>query len=133
MDDRGLHQRAANAATQSPLSFLKRTAEVFPDQLAVVHGPHTATWRDLDIRARRLAAGLVARGVGPGHVVGVLSPNTPAFAEANFAIPMTGAVMLTLNTRLDPATVRYCLSPQHATPAVFVCNVGRTFSNIFFF
>ncbi|MEO1105397.1 MAG: AMP-binding protein, partial [Pseudomonadota bacterium] len=106
--------RQANSAPLSPLIFLKRTAEVFPDRTALVHGPHTATWATLDLRARRLAAGLVARGVRPGDVVGVLSPNTPAFAEANFAVPMTGAVMLTLNTRLDPGTVRYCLEHSEA-------------------
>ncbi|MEM0908358.1 MAG: AMP-binding protein [Pseudomonadota bacterium] len=120
MDERGLHQRAANNAALTPLTFLTRTAAVFPDRLALVHGPEEATWSEVDMRARRLAAGLKARGLGAGDVVAVLSPNTPAFVEANFAIPMTGAVMLTLNTRLDAGTLRYCL--EHSEAKLVLCD-----------
>ncbi|MEM6762610.1 MAG: AMP-binding protein, partial [Pseudomonadota bacterium] len=115
MDETGLQRIEANSAPLTPLAFLSRTAEVFPDATAIMHGTNTATWGEVDVRVRRLAAGLIARGVKPGDVVAVLSPNTPAFVEANFAVPMTGAVMLTLNTRLDPATVAYCLSHSEAT------------------
>jgi len=114
MDERGLHRRHANASALSPLSFLARTAAVFPEHLAVVHGDHRATWGEVDLAVRRLAAGLVARGIGEGDVVAILSPNTPAFLEASFAVPLAGAVLLTLNTRLDPGTLRYCLEHSEA-------------------
>jgi fatty-acyl-CoA synthase len=121
MDETGLSQRAANHVPITPLSFLKRTAAVFPDRLAVVHGDHTATWAEVDIRARRLAAGLAARGIGAGDVVAVLAPNTPAFVEANFGVPLAGAVLLTINTRLDAATIRYCL--EHSGARLVLCDV----------
>jgi fatty-acyl-CoA synthase len=114
MDERGLHRRHANASPLTPLAFLNRTATVYPEALAVVHGPHKATWGEVDLRVRRLAAGLTARGIGAGDVVAILAPNTPAYVEANFAVPMAGAVLLTLNTRLDPDTLRYCLEHSEA-------------------
>jgi fatty-acyl-CoA synthase len=114
MDETGLQRRAANDAPLTPLAFLRRTAAVFPDRTAVVHGEHRATWAEVDRRARRLAAGLRARGVGSGDVVAILSPNTPAFVEANFGVPLTGAVLLPLNTRLDAATLAYSLAHAEA-------------------
>ena len=114
MDERGLHRRHANASPLSPLAFLARTAAVFPEHPALIHGEARLTWGEVDERVRRLAAGLAARGVGEGDVVAVLAPNTPAFLEASFAIPLTGAVILTLNTRLDPATLRYCIEHSEA-------------------
>ncbi|MEM9222744.1 MAG: AMP-binding protein [Pseudomonadota bacterium] len=120
MDETGLHQRAANSAPLTPLTYLRRTAAVYPDRPAVIHGALTRSWGEVDLRARQVAAGLVARGIGKGDVVGVLAPNTPAFAEANFAIPLAGAVMLTLNTRLDPGTVRYCL--EHSEAKLVLCD-----------
>ena len=115
MDETGLHKREANDAPLTPLAFLRRTAAVFPDRPAVVHGALMMSWREVDLRARRLAAGLLARGLGAGDVVAILSPNTPAFVEASFGVPLAGAVLLTLNTRLDPATLAYCLSHSEAT------------------
>ncbi|MEM7695799.1 MAG: AMP-binding protein [Pseudomonadota bacterium] len=120
MDETGLDKRAANDAPLSPLAFLTRTAAVFPDRLAVLHGTHSATWAEVDLEVRRLAAGLRARGVGAGDVVAVLSPNTPGFVAANFAVPLCGAVMLTLNTRLDPQTLHYCLS--HSGAKLVLCD-----------
>jgi fatty-acyl-CoA synthase len=114
MDESGLHRRHANSSPLSPLAFLARTASVFPEHLAVVHGDTRASWGEVDLRVRRLAAGLAARGIRQGDVVAILSPNTPAFLEASFAVPMTGAVLLTLNTRLDPGTLRYCLEHSEA-------------------
>jgi len=114
MDERGLDRRNANTSPMSPLAFLARTATVFPEHLAIVHGDQRATWGEVDLRVRRLAAGLAARGVAEGDVIAILSPNTPAFLEASFAVPMSGAVLLTLNTRLDPGTLRYCLEHSGA-------------------
>ena len=120
MDETGLNRCSANTAPVTPLAFLARTAAVFPDRTAIMHGAHTATWGEVDLRVRRLAAGLVARGIRPGDVVAILAPNTPAYVEANFAIPMTGAVMLTLNTRLDPGTLAYCL--EHSEARLVLCD-----------
>jgi fatty-acyl-CoA synthase len=114
MDERGLDKRHANHTPLTPLGFLARTAAVFPEKLAVVHGDARATWGEVDLRVRRLAAGLAASGIGPGDVVAILAPNTPAFVEAAFAVPMAGAVILTLNTRLDPGTLAYCLEHGEA-------------------
>ena len=118
MDETGLHRQAANHWPISPLSFLQRTAQVYPEYRAVVHGPHSMTWGELDVSARRLAAGLMARGIGKGDVVAILSPNTPAFVQAAFGVPLTGAVLLTLNTRLDPGTLGYCLEHGEAKMVV---------------
>ncbi|XWN30794.1 MAG: AMP-binding protein [Devosia sp.] len=126
MDERGLHRREANFQPLTPLTFLSRTASVFPDAKAWVHGSHSATWSEVDVRARRLAAALLARGIQKGDVVGILSPNTPAFVEANFGVPMTGAVLLTLNTRLDADTLRYCLEHAEAKIVIVDCELSET-------
>ncbi|MBJ3777711.1 AMP-binding protein [Acuticoccus mangrovi] len=120
MDERGLEQRAANHTPQTPLSFLERTARVFPDRLALVHGERRETWAEVDRNVRRLAAGLRSHGIGEGDVVAILAPNTPAFVEANFAVPLAGAVLLTLNTRLDPGTLAYCL--EHSEAKLVLCD-----------
>jgi len=120
MDETGLHRRSANAAPLTPLSFLARTAAVFPERPAIVHGDTMVTWGLVDRRVRCLAAGLHAHGIGKGDVVAVLAPNTPAFVEANFAVPMAGAVMLTLNTRLDASTLAYCL--EHSGTRLVLCD-----------
>ena len=114
MDEQGLEQRGANHTPITPLAYLARTAAVFPERPAIVHGDHRATWGELDVRARRLAAGLRDRGIAPGDVVAILAPNTPAFVEASFGVPIAGAVLLTLNTRLDPGTLAYCLEHSEA-------------------
>ena len=76
--DLGLDKNPANFTPLSPISFLRRTAAVYPDRLAVVHGAHRATWRDTYARCRRLASALAARGVRRGDTVAVLAPNIPA-------------------------------------------------------
>ena len=114
MDERGLHQRDANFRALTPLNFLARTAAVYPNKTAIVHGDLVQTWAETDVRARRLAAGLRDKGIKPGDVVAILAPNTPAFVEASFAVPIAGAVILTLNTRLDAGTLRYCLEHSEA-------------------
>ncbi|WMS44269.1 AMP-binding protein [Acuticoccus sp. MNP-M23] len=120
MDETGLNRCSANAAPLSPLAFLARTAAVFPEQPAIIHGDRTSTWGEVDGRVRQLAAGLLSHGIARGDVVAILAPNTPAFVEANFAIPMAGAVMLTLNTRLDADTLAYCLT--HSECRLVLCD-----------
>jgi fatty-acyl-CoA synthase len=122
--DLGLDKNPANFTPLSPLSFLRRTATVYPDRLAVVHGPHRATWRETYARCRRFAGALAARGVRRGDTVAVLAPNIPAILEAHFAVPMIGAVLNALNTRLDAAAIAFML--QHGGAKVLICD--REFS-----
>ncbi len=109
-----LPRTAANYAPLSPVSFLARAAAVHPDRLAVVHGAHRATWRQTAERCRRLASALQQRGIGRGDVVAIIAPNTPPVLEAHFAVPMLGAVLNALNTRLDAETVAYILGHGEA-------------------
>ncbi|MGX9357131.1 AMP-binding protein [Roseobacteraceae bacterium S113] len=106
-DEAGLDKRAANYVPLTPLSHLRRAALVFPDKLAVVYGPHRKTYAEYHARCSQLASGLVQLGVGPGDVVATLLPNIPAQAEAHFGVPACGAVLNTINTRLDVDTVAY--------------------------
>ncbi len=110
----GLEPNAANHAPLTPLVFLDWSADVYPQRLAVVHGRRRYTWAQTRDRCRRLAAALTARDVGRGDAVAVLLANTPEMIEAHFGVPMTGAVLTTINTRLDAATIRYILGHSEA-------------------
>jgi fatty-acyl-CoA synthase len=99
----------ANDAPLTPVSFLARSAAVHPDRVAVVHGPRRITYRQLAERARRLASALARRGIKPGQTVSAMLPNVPAMLDAHFGVPMLGAVLNTINTRLDARTVAYIL------------------------
>ena len=101
----GLGRREANYQPLTPISFLERAAVVFADRPAVIHGASRATYADLWERCRRLASALAARGVGRDEVVSALMPNVPPMLEAHFGVPMAGAVLHSLNTRLDAAAV----------------------------
>ena len=105
----GLDKTEANYQALSPLSFLARTAKVWPERTAVVHGSIRRSWAETFDRCKRLGAALAARGIGPGDVVAVMAPNIPAMVEAHFGIAMAGAVLNTLNTRLDAPTIAYIL------------------------
>ncbi|MBT9442012.1 MAG: AMP-binding protein, partial [Acidovorax sp.] len=98
--DQHLPRNEANFAALSPLSFIERTAEVYPDRLAIVHGTLRQTWAQTYARCRQLASALVHAGIGKNDTVAVMLPNTPPMAEAHFGVPMAGAVLNTLNTRL---------------------------------
>jgi fatty-acyl-CoA synthase len=112
--EQGLSKNAANYVPLSPLSFIERTAQVYPQRLAVVHGARRLTWAEAYARCRRLAGALAARGVGRGDTVAVMLPNVPAMFEAHFGVPMTGAVLNTLNTRLDPEAIAFMLAHGEA-------------------
>ena len=99
--DQQLDRNAANFVAMSPVSFVERSAEVFGDLPAVVHGARRTTWAQLRERSARLAAALRALGVGRGSTVSVMLPNTPEMVEAHYAVPALNAVLNTLNTRLD--------------------------------
>ena len=101
-----LARNAANFSALTPLSFLARAAAVYPDKLAVVHGDARYTYREFYARCRRLADALRRRGIRPGDTVAVMAPNVPALLEAHYGVPMAGAVLNALNTRLDAALDR---------------------------
>lgn len=108
-DETGLEKCAANFVALTPLSHLRRAADVFADRTAVVWKSTRLTYADYARRVSRLASALVARGIQPGDVVATLLPNIPAQAEAHFGVPACGAVLNTINTRLDVDTVAYIL------------------------
>jgi fatty-acyl-CoA synthase len=107
----GLDRNDANHAPLTPLSFLERTADVYPDRLACAHGRVRLTYRELRERSRRLASALERRGIRPGDTVAAMLPNIPAMLEAHHGVPMCGAVLNALNTRLDAAALGFIL--QH--------------------
>lgn len=108
----GLDKNRANYVPLSPLTFIERSAYVFPDALSVVHGEIRHTWADSYRRARQLASALQQRGLGEGDTVSILGFNTPPMFEAHFGVPMSGAVLHSLNSRLDAATIAFQL--EHA-------------------
>jgi fatty-acyl-CoA synthase len=110
----GLDRNAANFVALSPLSFLERSARVYPGRLAIVHGALRQTWAQTYERCRRLASALSRRGIGLGDTVAAMLPNTPPMFEAHFGVPATGAVLNTLNTRLDPEAIAFQLDHGEA-------------------
>jgi fatty-acyl-CoA synthase len=109
--DTGLERTAANYVALSPLSFLPKAALIYPERTAIVQGARAQSWAETYNRCRRLASALSRRGIGRGDTVAIMAPNTLPMVEAHFGIPMTGAVINTLNTRLDPAALAFQL--QH--------------------
>ena len=122
--DRDLGKTDANYQPLTPLSFLERAAAVHPGHIAVVHGRQRINYRDLYGRSRRLASALAARGIGRGDTVSVMLSNTPPMLEAHYGVPMTGAVLHSMNTRLDPAIIAFQL--DHADTSVLITD--REFS-----
>ena len=104
----GLEKNQANYAPLTPLTFIERAAYVYPDRLAVVHGEHRKTWAETYARCRRLASALARRGIGKNDTVAVMAPNIPALYEAHFGVPMCGAVLNALNTRLTRQRLSSC-------------------------
>jgi fatty-acyl-CoA synthase len=116
--EQGLERNPANHVALTPLSFIARSAQVWPERLAVVHGERRYSWRETYARCRRLAAALAAHGVGPGDTVAAMLANTPEMIEMHFGVPMTGAVLNALNTRLDAAAIAFML--RHGEARVLV-------------
>ena len=111
---RGLDANHANHVAISPISFIQRAAEVHPDALAVVHGRLRQTWSQTFRRTRRLASAIHRLGIGLGDTVAVMLPNTPPMVEAHFGVPMSGAVLNSLNTRLDAKAIAFMLNHGEA-------------------
>jgi fatty-acyl-CoA synthase len=124
--DRDLDRNAANFQPLTPLTFLERAASVYPDRTAIIHGALRRSYAEFYARSRRLASALAQRGIGWGDTVAVMLANTPAMLECHYGVPMTGAVLNTLNTRLDAAVIAFSL--DHAEAKVFI--VDREFTKI---
>jgi fatty-acyl-CoA synthase len=114
----GLDQNPANYTPLSPLSFIARTAKVFPERLSVVHGDRRYTWAETYARSRQLASALAQRGITKGDTVALMAANTPEMYEAHFGVPMTGAVLNTLNVRLDAAAIAFILDHGEAKAVI---------------
>jgi hypothetical protein len=126
MFDAGLARREANYVPLTPIDFIARAADVYGDRLAVVHrdmnGDVRRTWRETHERTRRLASALQRAGIGNGDTVAALLPNIPPMIEAHFGVPMAGAVLNTLNTRLDAASILYML--RHGEARALIVDTG---------
>jgi len=112
--EQDLGKNPANYAPLTPLSFLERTASIYPDLPSVIHGRQRYTWKETYARCRRLASALAQRGIGVDDTVAVMLPNIPAMYEAHFGVPMAGAVLNTLNTRLDAEAIAFMLEHGEA-------------------
>jgi fatty-acyl-CoA synthase len=112
--DIDLDRNPANYQPLSPLTFLERAAAVYPDHTAIVHGGLRRSYRDFYARSRRLASALTQRGIGRGDTVAVMLANTPAMLECHYGVPMAGAVLNTLNTRLDAPVIAFSLDHGEA-------------------
>jgi fatty-acyl-CoA synthase len=110
----GLEKCAANYVALTPLTFIERSAYIYPDRVAVIHGARRFTWRESYTRARRLGSALKQLGVEKGDTVAAILNNTPEMFEAHFGVPACGAVLNTINTRLDPEAVAFILNHGEA-------------------
>ncbi len=127
--EQGLTQNTVNHVAMSPLSFIERTAAIYPNYPAVVHGSIRRTWEQTYTRCRKLASALAGRGIGKDDTVAVMLPNIPEMLELHFAVPMIGAVINTLNVRLDAEAISFML--QHGEAKVLIadrefCDVALT-------
>ena len=127
--EQGLARNTVNHVALSPLSFIERTAAIYPNYPAVVHGAIRRTWEQTYTRCRKLASALAGRGVGKDDTVAVMLPNIPEMLELHFAVPMIGAVINTLNVRLDAEAISFML--QHGEAKVLIadrefCEVAQT-------
>jgi fatty-acyl-CoA synthase len=109
-----LGRNPANYVPLTPISFLERTADVFPERTAVIHGAWRSTYRELRLRSRRLASALERRGIRPADTVAAMLPNVPAMLDVHFGVPMAGAVINALNIRLEADTIAYILDHSEA-------------------
>ena len=110
----GLEQNPANFVALSPLSFLERSAFVYPKRISIIQDARQYTWKESYDRCRQLASALKNRGIGKGDTVAVMLPNSAPMFECHFGVPMTGAVLNTLNTRLDAEAIAFMLAHGEA-------------------
>ncbi|NNE23780.1 MAG: AMP-binding protein, partial [Rhizobiales bacterium] len=113
-----LDKNPANYQPLTPLTFLARSAAVYPDHTAVIHGSARTTYAEFYVRCRKLASALTKAGIKKGEAVSAMLANTPAMLEAHYGVPMTGGVLNTLNTRLDAQIIAFSL--DHADTKVLI-------------
>jgi fatty-acyl-CoA synthase len=121
-----LDRTPANHQPLTPLSFLERAATVFPEHTAIVHGPLRRSYAAFYARSRQLASALTTQGIGRGDTVSVMLANTPAMLECHYGVPMCGAVLHSINTRLDAGIIAFQL--DHALSRVVI--VDREFMSL---
>ena len=130
--DHDLERNTANFAALTPLSLIARTADIWPQRLAVVHGERTYTWAETYARSRRLASALAQRGIKKNDTVAAMLANTPEMVECHFGVPMTGAALNTLNTRLDAEAIAFMLEHGEAkvliTDTEFASTIAKALS-----
>ena len=124
--EKNLDKNNANFVPLSPLTFLERTKDIYPNYQALLYGTRKYTWKEVYDRAIKFASSLTKVGIGKGDTVSVMAANTPELFESHYSIPMTGAVINTINTRLDSTTVAYIL--KHSDAKVFI--VDRQFKKV---
>ncbi|EIT71927.1 MULTISPECIES: acyl-CoA synthetase [Hydrocarboniphaga] len=124
----GLDRSPANYVPLSPLSFIERTAAVYPQRTSIIYGETRQVWSQTYARCRRLASALERRGIGRGDTVAVMLPNTPPMIEAHFGVPMLGAVLNTLNTRLDAEAIAFMLEHGEARVLITDCEFSPVVS-----
>ena len=124
--EQGMQKNDANFVPLTPLSFLDRIKDVYPDYEALIYQDRKYTWRQVYDRCTRFASALTKIGIGQGDVVSIMAANTPELFEAHYSVPMTGGVINTINTRLDTRTVAYIL--EHSDCKVFI--VDRQFQKV---
>ena len=125
MFEAGLERREANYVPLTPIDFIVRAAEVYGERPAVVHGEIRRNWRETYERARRLASALQQAGIQRGDTVAALLPNIPPMIEAHFGVPMAGAVLNTLNTRLDVSSLLFMLRHGEAKALIVDTEYGE--------
>ncbi len=116
----GLDKNLANYVPLSPLGFLERSARIFPDRISLIHGDQHYKWKDTYRRCQQLASALTELGVKRNDTVSIIAPNIPPMYEAHFGVPMTGAVLNTINVRLDADTIAFIL--EHAESKVLIAD-----------
>ncbi|MEX0828033.1 MAG: AMP-binding protein, partial [Haliea sp.] len=99
----------ANHEAMTPVHFLKHTASIYPERTAVIHGDNHYSYASFQHRCNQLADALVKLGIGAGKTVSIIAPNVPAHLEAHYGVPMTGAMLNSINIRLDTSTICYIL------------------------
>src|SRR6201988_2730841 len=124
--DTDLERNAANFQPLTPLSFLARAAAVYPDQAAIIHGKRAWTYREFFARAKKLGSALARRGIRRGDTVAAVLANTPAMLEAHYGVAMAGAVLNSINTRLDAAIIAFTV--DHGEAKVLI--VHREFAKV---
>src|SRR3984885_6037536 len=124
--DTDLERNAANIQPLPPLSFLARAAEIYPDQTAIIHGARSWTYRQFYARARQFASALAKRGIKRGDTVAVVLPNVPAMLEAHYGVAMAGAVLNSINTRLDAAIIAFILDHGEAKVLIAAREYSKT-------